>query len=160
MSMFARSYSLAVLVVASLATSACVSGGALRLGEITLKDGSVMEYIQAKTKGSSGPDVTVVEGFLTAPGTKSEKITSYSGSAPGMAEVIAGGLAGSVPLAGGMVGAAAVLRPSLTNISGVSKGGDATAFQLQGQGQGQLQLQGQGQSQGQGKGWVLPTDIK
>ena len=148
----AKLRSLSLLVMVAMLSSACALAGVRMLGAVTLKDGSAVEYVQVKTKGQSGPDVTVVEGFKTTAGKATEKITSYSGSAPGMAEVIAGGLAGSLPLAGGMVGAAAVLRPSRTNVqqsvSGVSEasGGDAAAAALQFQGQGQWQSQKQGQS--------------
>ncbi len=41
----------------------CAGSGVLLLGSYTLRDGSTVDYVQAKTNGHSGPDINVVESY-------------------------------------------------------------------------------------------------
>src|SRR5262245_18818548 len=115
-----KSHAAAVCGIA-LALVGCSSAGVRRLGMITLQDGSTLEYIQAKTHGQSGPDVTVITEYHYD-GQKSAKTGEYQGTAPGFVEVLSGGVLGATISAMGAVGAAKVRKPTLntTNVDTIN----------------------------------------
>lgn len=95
----------------------CTSG-VLNLGSIMLKDGTTMEYVQVGTKGQDGPKLVVIEGYRYDPAEKtSEKTSAYNAAGPSLTADILRGAASAGIIAGGAIGAAAVLKPAITKIS-------------------------------------------
>jgi len=106
--------------------SACSVAGFKQMSKewIDLPDGSKINAFQAKNSGISGPDVTAIETWRCPKGIECGKVGAYSGSAPGAVEVGVAGMGAAAVVAGGNVGAAALLRPTRinesTNVTGVS----------------------------------------
>jgi hypothetical protein len=117
---------IALMLLIPFLASACVSAGAYHLGQpVVLSDGSKIEMISAKSKGHSGPDLTVVESYQCR--EKCERVGGYAAGAPGLAEAALSGAAAAAFIGGGFVGGAAVLRPALTKVNNTVSGGSANA---------------------------------
>lgn len=121
----------AILLVL-LSVSGCFGGSTL-LTPVdewpVLPDGDKVGGVMHKTKGFSGPDVTLVQVYRCPANEKCELNGQSAGTAAGLVETTLQGSAGAAALGVGMVGAAATLRPARTSINqegaiANSKGGD------------------------------------
>lgn len=109
-------------VLLALFIAGCASG-VRSLGSVVLKDGTTIEYIQVGTKGQDGPKIVVIEGYRFDPNANtSEKASAYNAAGPSLTADILRGAASAGVIAGGMVGAAAVLKPAVTKINQTSGG--------------------------------------
>lgn len=98
--------------------SAGCASGVRNLGSVVLRDGSSVEYIQIGTEGQDGPKLVVIEGYRYDPTTKtSEKASAYNAAGQSLTADILRGAASAGIIAGGAVGAAAVLKPAVTKIN-------------------------------------------
>ena len=109
----------------ALVLSGCVSGSKV-LGEVMLKDGRTLQHVQVKTEGQDGPKLTVVETYAYDP-TKnvSTREAQYQAAGSSLTSEILRGAASAALFAGGLVGAAAVLRPDQTSVTQNQTGGGA-----------------------------------
>ena len=109
-----------LLAALSISLIGCARGTKY-LGRAELLDGSIIEGIQHKSLGHSGPNVTRIESWRYSPETnKSEFVGESSGHASGAVETAIGSVGNAVPAAvGGVLAieAARALRPSKTDVN-------------------------------------------
>lgn len=123
--------SLTMGLVAAVLISGCASG-VRRLGEIQLKDGTTVEYVQVGSRGQDGPKLTVIEGYKHIPAqNSSEKVSAYQAAGSGIVADVLRGFGSAAAIAGGAVGAAAVLKPSKTEVNANAAGGTGVANPIQ-----------------------------
>jgi hypothetical protein len=105
------------LSMGALVLTGCVSGSKL-LGEVTLKDGRTLQHVQVITQGQDGPKLAVIETYIYDPvKNASSREAQYQAAGSSLTAEILRGAASSALFAGGIVGAAAVLRPDQTNVT-------------------------------------------
>lgn len=118
-------YKTVCILMLSAVVNGCASG-AHHLGAVTLKDGSTVEYVQIGSKGQDGPKLIIIETYRYDPAVKfSEKVGAYHASGPSLTADILRGAVSAAAIAGGVVGAAAVLKPAETKINQAQSGGGA-----------------------------------
>ncbi len=114
------------VLLALVLLAGCASSGVKDLGAVRLLDGTLVQGVQFKNTGHSGPNVTRVESWRFDPSTKKSELTGVSeGSAPGLTETLVGGTVPAVIYGGAMIGAARVLRPAKTEVNASSAGSSA-----------------------------------